>query len=93
MTAALAAATAEPKPYIDELKKTDGEFAEFFGNFADEVTGADIADYAEKSMFAVGKPNDGFAQYFSGKSYLEILNTSGAFVANVTFEPGCRNNW
>ena len=47
MTAALAAATAEPKPYIDELKKTDGEFAEFFGNFADEVTGADIADYAE----------------------------------------------
>ena len=57
------------------------------------VQASDIGEYAKKSMFAVGKPNDGFAQYFSGKSYLEILNTSGAFVANVTFEPGCRNNW
>ena len=57
------------------------------------VTAKDIADYEAKSMFAVGNPNDGFAQYFSGKSWLNILNTSGAFVANVTFEPGCRNNW
>lgn len=57
------------------------------------VQAKDVNDFESKSMFKVGKPNDGFAQYFSGKSYLDILNTSGAFVANVTFEPGCVNNW
>lgn len=46
--------------------------------------------------FGLGQPNDAFAQYFSGKSYLNILTDMekvklGAF--NVTFEPGCRNNW
>ncbi len=34
-----------------------------------------------------------FAQYFVGKSYLKMLTTEGVPVANVTFEPGCRNNW
>ena len=44
----------------------------------------------------MGKPNDAFAQYFIGNSYLNPLNEFGespVFVANVTFEPGCRNNW
>ena len=57
------------------------------------VQATDINDYAKKSMFAVGKPNEAFSKYFSGDSYLEVLNNSSAFVANVTFEPGCRNNW
>lgn len=48
---------------------------------------------AKVSAFEVGVPNDGFAKYFTGKSFLGILNTKGLFVANVTFEPGCRNNW
>ena len=44
----------------------------------------------------MGNPNDAFAQYFIGNSYLNPLNEfeeSPVFVANVTFEPGCRNNW
>lgn len=47
-------------------------------------------------MFGLGKPNDAFAQYFIGNSYLKPLTKAGAdplFVANVTFEPACRNNW
>jgi quercetin dioxygenase-like cupin family protein len=37
-----------------------------------------------------------FAQYFIGNSYLNPLmkpRESAVFLANVTFEPGCRNNW
>ena len=44
-------------------------------------------------MFGLGKPNDDFAKYFIGQSYLNPLNKDGIFIANVTFEPGCRNNW
>ncbi len=43
--------------------------------------------------FARGAKNDAFAQYFTGQSYLNMLTTSGVVTANVTFEPGCRNNW
>lgn len=46
-------------------------------------------------MFGLGKPNDAFAQYFIGNSYLKPLTKAGAdplFVANVTFEHACRNN-
>lgn len=48
------------------------------------------------SAFPVGKPNIAYAQYFSGRSWLAPLNTHPELnvpVANVTFEPGCRNNW
>ena len=37
-----------------------------------------------------------FAQYFIGNSYLNFYARPGdwpVFLANVTFEPGCRNNW
>lgn len=44
-------------------------------------------------MFGLGKSNDAYAKYFVGQSYLNPLNTKGVFIANVTFEPGCRNNW
>ena len=37
-----------------------------------------------------GKPNDAYAQYFVGQSYLQPY---WGGVANVTFEPRCRNNW
>ena len=45
--------------------------------------------------FGLGEPNVNFAQYFTGNSYLNPLTNSKetVFVANVTFEPGCRNNW
>ena len=47
----------------------------------------------EMSVFAAGKPNDAFAQYFQGQSYLNMLSTEQVSIGNVTFEPGCRNNW
>ncbi|MBP3709657.1 MAG: cupin domain-containing protein [Treponema sp.] len=57
------------------------------------VTAKNIENYTKKSMFPTGVPNNGFAQYFSGKSFLAMLNSEDAFIANVTFEPGCVNNW
>ncbi|MBR1395922.1 MAG: cupin domain-containing protein [Selenomonadaceae bacterium] len=45
-------------------------------------------------VFPIGKPNVGYAKYFTGKSYLYPMeNGNGINVANVTFEPGCINNW
>lgn len=52
-------------------------------------------EFEKVNMFGKGNPNDAFAKYFVGNSYLNPLvdNTSPIFLANVTFEPGCRNNW
>ena len=47
----------------------------------------------EMSVFPIGKSNDGFAQYFKGQSYLNMLSIAQVVIGNVTFEPGCRNNW
>lgn len=47
----------------------------------------------EMSAFPVGNTNDAFAQYFLGQSYLNMLSLDQVVVGNVTFEPGCRNNW
>ena len=45
-------------------------------------------------VFGLGAPNDAYAQYFVGRSYLKMLaGENGVTAANVTFEPGCRNNW
>ena len=49
--------------------------------------------HAKEMVFPIGAPNDGFAQYFSGKSFLAPVSTSQVGIFNVTFEPGCRNNW
>ena len=49
--------------------------------------------HAASMIFPIGQPNDGFAQYFIGQSYLAPLSTSQVGIFNVTFEPGCRNNW
>lgn len=46
--------------------------------------------------FGLGEPNNAYAQYFIGKSYLNMLTDSEKVklgVFNVTFKPGCRNNW
>ena len=43
-----------------------------------------------QSPWPVGEPNTAFAQYFSGNSYLAVMEGG---LSNVTFEPGCRNNW
>ena len=47
-------------------------------------------------FFGIGEPNTAYAQYFVGNSYLKPLTNlkeTKVFIANVTFEPGCRNNW
>lgn len=45
------------------------------------------------SVFPMGEKNEAFAQYFVGQSYLNMLSTERVTIGNVTFEPGCRNNW
>lgn len=45
------------------------------------------------SVFPLGAPNDAYAEYFIGQSYLAPLTTEQIPTYNVTFEPACRNNW
>ena len=60
----------------------------------DETDETDEKAAHEKSMlFPIGQPNDGFAQYFIGQSYLAPISKEQVGIFNVTFEPGCRNNW
>ncbi len=47
----------------------------------------------ELSVFKTGEKNDAYAKYFVGQSYLNMLTTDLVPIGNVTFEPGCRNNW
>ncbi len=49
--------------------------------------------YAQSIMFPIGAPNDAYAKYFKGQSYLAPVSTEQVKVYNVTFEPKCRNNW
>ena len=57
---------------------------------------ADKAQFEAANIFGTGTENTAFAQYFIGQSFLNPLTDPKAcplFLANVTFEPGCRNNW
>lgn len=56
----------------------------------------DKNEFEKQNVFGTGNPNTAFAQYFKGESFLNPLTESGkasVFLANVTFEPSCRNNW
>ena len=68
---------------------------------AKEVWAGDVDDtaakmtkdvYGQSIIFPIGSPNP-FGQYFVGQSYLYALNGESLPCFNVTFEPGCRNNW
>ena len=61
--------------------------------WAEAEEGDGKARHQNDMVFPIGAPNDAFAQYFVGQSYLQPLSTSQVGVYNVTFEPGCRNNW
>lgn len=50
-------------------------------------------DVKDLSAFPTGNTNDAFAQCFVGQSYLNMLSTEQVLIGNVSFEPGCRNNW
>ena len=49
--------------------------------------------YAQTIMFPIGNPNDAYAKYFIGQSYIAPVSSSQVKIYNVTFEPKCRNNW
>ena len=53
----------------------------------------DNAETESSGIFPRGGANTTYARYFVGNSYLNMLSTEGVVVGNVTFEPGCRNNW
>ncbi len=53
----------------------------------------DKQTHQSRMAFPIGASNDGYAQYFVGQSYLAPLSTEQVSIFNVTFEPGCRNNW
>ncbi len=50
-------------------------------------------NHARSMLFPIGQPNDAFAQYFIGQSYLAPISNEQVGIFNITFEPGCRNNW
>ncbi len=68
-------------------------------NMAKEVWTDDEPALTEKDkfqkeiMFPIGEPNDAYAKYFVGQSYLAPVCGQPFPIYNVTFEPGCRNNW
>lgn len=46
------------------------------------------------NIFPKGAPlPEKFSKYFTGTAYLKMLTETGVPIGNVTFEPGCRNNW
>ena len=64
-------------------------------NMAKEVYADDCGREEHGGFFGQGEPNTAFAQYFIGNSYLKPLTNpkETVFIANVTFEPKCRNHW
>jgi len=60
----------------------------------DDVPAKNAKEKHQQSiMFPIGAPNDAYAQYFVGQSYLAPVSTEQVKIFNVTFEPKCRNNW
>lgn len=54
---------------------------------------SDKEKFQQEMIFPIGEPNTAYAEYFVGNSYLAPVSDSQIPFANVTFEPGCRNNW
>lgn len=48
--------------------------------------------YQNSIFFPIGEENP-YGQFFVGQSYLAPVSAGPLPVFNVTFEPGCRNNW
>lgn len=61
--------------------------------WGEDEEGTDTAPQGLSKDFPMGEPNTAYAQYFIGQSYLAPLGDPQLGAANVTFEPGCRNNW
>ncbi|HCC88251.1 MAG TPA: gamma-carboxymuconolactone decarboxylase [Prevotella sp.] len=62
--------------------------------WAEDVKGDDAkATFQRMMIFPIGEPNVAYAKYFKGQSYLAPISKEQVGFSNVTFEPGCRNNW
>ena len=61
--------------------------------WAEDDAADEMAKHQNEMVFPIGTPNNAFARFFTGQSYLAPLSTSQVGIFNVTFEPGCRNNW
>lgn len=68
-----------------------GSLSDINTTFAKEVTKMTKEQFS--TVFPMGAKNDAYAQYFVGQSYLNMLSLDQVVIGNVTFEPGCRNNW
>ena len=55
----------------------------------------DEKEFDKINIFGKGEPNSAYARFFTGNSYLKPLTgiKTDMHLSNVTFEPGCRNNW
>jgi len=52
-----------------------------------------LSSKAKMKVYGIGTPNTAYAKYFISNSYLKPLSKEQVGIANVTFEPKCRNNW
>ena len=52
-----------------------------------------LEEFQMSTPYPVGKPNDTYAKYFIGNSYIANFEGQGGAPVKVTFEPGCRDNW
>lgn len=97
VTVSALAAMQGTEPQLNSHKRiaqTSGwssEVVEAAAALAKHYTAATLT--REQLHFPVGNPNDAYAQYFIGNSYVANLVGGDHAVNNVTFEPGCRNNW
>ena len=64
---------------------------EVYSEPAGELTEKDR--YQREIFFPIGEPNDAYASFFDGQSYLAPVSEEQVVIHNVTFEPGCRNHW
>lgn len=76
--------------------------ADWIGKYSFEQKGGilmkylKLEDFERADVFGKGEPNQAFAPYFTGESYLKPLTDpqrTAVFLANITFAPGCRNHW
>ena len=68
----------------EEALRAEKMIARFYGE-----TEPQTISTVDFTIWPQGEPNSAYSQYFTGNSYLAPMGA----VSNVTFEPGCRNNW
>ena len=68
----------------EEALRAEKMIARFYGE-----TEPQTISTVDFTIWPKGEPNSAYSQYFTGNSYLAPMGA----VSNVTFEPGCRNNW